>query len=269
MPERIWESFLTEQDHSHLAMSQHRRIGFGKRPALLLIDLYRWVFGDRPEPLLEAIKTWPGSCGLAAWQAIPHIQTLLNAARNSTIPIVHMTGLDHSGMEGWTAWREPAQPADPSPEARDRRKRRWDIIAEVAPLPGEAVLRKSSPSAFWGTPLPGHLNYLGVDTIITCGESTSGCVRASVVDGCTYRYRMIVVEECVFDRHEAAHAINLFDMNQKYADVLPLADVLEYLAAWRAEQDWEQPNKRELSHPIDAVSEGHIRWRTNREFRSS
>jgi maleamate amidohydrolase len=269
MPERIWESFLTEQDHSHLAMSQHRRIGFGKRPALLLIDLYRWVFGDRPEPLLEAIKTWPGSCGLAAWQAIPHIQTLLNAARNSKIPIVHMTGLDHSGMEGWTAWREPAQPADPSPEARDRRKRRWDIIAEVAPLPGEAVLRKSSPSAFWGTPLAGHLNYLGVDTIITCGESTSGCVRASVVDGCTYRYRMIVVEECVFDRHEAAHAINLFDMNQKYADVLPLADVLEYLAAWRAEQDWEQPNDRELSHPVDAVSEGHIRWRTNREVRSS
>jgi maleamate amidohydrolase len=269
MPERVWDSFLTEQDHSHLAMSQHRRIGFGKRPALLLIDLYRWVFGDRPEPLLEAIKTWPGSCGLAAWQAIPHIQTLLNAARNSKIPIVHMTGLDHSGMEGWTAWREPAQPADPSPEARDRRKRRWDIIAEVAPLPGEAVLRKSSPSAFWGTPLAGHLNYLGVDTIITCGESTSGCVRASVVDGCTYRYRMIVVEECVFDRHEAAHAINLFDMNQKYADVLPLADVLEYLAAWRAEQDWEQPNDRELSHPVDAVSEGHIRWRTNREVRSS
>ncbi len=82
----------------------------------------------------------------------------------------------------------------------------------------------------------GHLNSLGVDTIITCGESTSGCVRASVVDGCTNRYRMAVVEECVFDRHQATHAINLFDMNQKYADVLPLAEVLEYLAAWRAER---------------------------------
>ena len=62
----------------------------------------------------------------------------------------------------------------------------------------------------------------------TCGESTSGCVRASVVDGCTYRYRMIVVEEGVFDRHEATHAINLFDMHQKYADVVSLAEVLEY-----------------------------------------
>jgi maleamate amidohydrolase len=153
---------------------------------------------------------------------------------------VHMTGLDHSGMEGWTAWREAPQQAVLNPEALDRRQRRYDIIDEVAPLPGEAVLRKSSPSAFWGTPLAGHLNYLGVDTIITCGESTSGCVRASVVDGCTYRYRMIVVEEGVFDRHEAAHAINLFDMNQKYADVLPLADVLDYLAKWRAERDRTQ-----------------------------
>ncbi|HIM37650.1 MAG TPA: isochorismatase family protein, partial [Dehalococcoidia bacterium] len=75
------------------------------------------------------------------------------------------------------------------------------------------------------------------DTIIACGETTSGCVRASVVDGCTNRYRMIVAEECVFDRHEAAHAINLFDMHQKYADVLPLADILEYIAVWRASQD--------------------------------
>ena len=115
-------------------------------------------------------------------------------------------------------------------EERERRHRQYEIIDEVAPLPGEAVLRKTSPSAFWGTPLIGHLNYLGIDTIITCGESTSGCVRASVVDGCTNRYRMIVVEECVFDRHEATHAINLFDMNQKYSDVLPIGEVLEYLS---------------------------------------
>ena len=70
MPERVWDRFLTEQDHAHLAMGAHRRIGFGNRPALLLVDLYRWVFGDKPEPLLEAINTWPSSCGLAAWEAI-------------------------------------------------------------------------------------------------------------------------------------------------------------------------------------------------------
>lgn len=237
MPERVWYRFLTQQDRDHLAAAGHRPIRFGERPALLLIDLYRWVFGDQAELLLEAVRTWPGSCGLAAWDAIPHIQTLLKAARDAGIPIVHTTGLDQSGLEGWTVWREPPEPVYASAESAERRKRKWDIIDEVAPIPGEAVLRKASPSAFWGTPLVGHLNYLGVDTIITCGESTSGCVRASVVDGCTYRYRMIVVEECVFDRHEAAHAINLFDMNQKYADVLPLAEVLEYLATWRAGQD--------------------------------
>jgi maleamate amidohydrolase len=71
---------------------------------------------------------------------------------------------------------------------------------------------------------------LGVDTLIVAGESTSGCVRASVVDGCTNGYRMIVAEECVFDRHEATHAINLFDMHQKYADVLALAEILKWLS---------------------------------------
>ena len=237
MSNRVWDSYLTEQDRAHLGMSEHRPIGFGERPALLLIDLYRWVFGDEPELLLEGIKKWPGYCGPAAWNALPHIQTLLQSARDAGVPIVHMTGLDGSVVDGWSSRRESQRPAELSPEARDRRNRRYDIIAEVAPIPGEAMLRKSSPSAFWGTPLLGHLNQLGVDTVIACGESTSGCVRASVVDGCTNRYRMIVVEECVFDRHEAPHAINLFDMNQKYADVLPLAEVLEYLAAWRAEQD--------------------------------
>ncbi len=236
METRIWDRFLTEQDKAHLALGRHRPRGFGEKPALLLIDLYRWVFGDKPEPLLEAIQAWPSSCGLAAWDAIPHIQTLLEAARHAEIPIVHVTGLDQdqSGVQGWNVRRESTT-AEMSPEVLDRRRRRWDIIDEVAPLPGEAVLRKSSPSAFWGTPLLGHLNHLGIDTLITCGESTSGCVRASVVDGCTNRYRMVVVEECVFDRHEATHAINLFDMHQKYADVQPLAAVLEWLAAWQAE----------------------------------
>ncbi len=236
MAERVWDRFLTEQDRAHVAMRPPRRIAFGKKPALLLIDLYRWVFGDKPEPVLEAIKMWPGSCGLAAWNAIPHIQKLLRTAREVRIPIVHVTGLAGAGVDEWSFRRDRGDSSQLTPEAQDRRRRKFDIIDEVGPLPGEAVLRKLSPSAFWGTPLVGHLNQLGIDTIITCGESTSGCVRASVVDGCTYRFRMVVVEECVFDRHEACHAINLFDMNQKYADVLPLDEVVQYLHSWRAEQ---------------------------------
>ena len=241
MPERVWEQYLTEQDKAHLDMTAPREVGFGKRPALLLVDLYRWVFGDEPLPLLEAVEDWPGSCGLAAWDAIPHIQTLLDSARKAGIPVVHVTGLSDSGVESWSSLKQPAGNSDRKPgmvdeAALDRQSRRFDIIDECAPIDGEAVLYKTSPSAFWGTPLTGHLTRMGIDTLITCGESTSGCVRASVVDGCTNRYRMIVVEECVFDRHEATHAINLFDMHQKYADVLSLADVLEWLAEGSFEQ---------------------------------
>jgi maleamate amidohydrolase len=237
MTERVWDRFLTEQDQAHLSGRTRRPVGFGKRPALLLIDLYRWVFGDRPEPLLEALTRWPGSCGPAAWEALPNIQVLLSFAREAGIPVIHSTGLleEESGVLGFSeAKRRTPMRFDPlDPEAEDRRLHRYDIIEQVSPMPGEAVLRKSSPSVFWGTPLAAHLNYLGVDTILVAGESTSGCVRATVVDGCTYRYRMIVVEECVFDRHEATHAINLFDMHQKYADVLSLAEALQLLQDWK------------------------------------
>jgi nicotinamidase-related amidase len=244
MAQRVWEQYLTAQDKNHLAMKPARRRGFGERPALLLIDLYRWVFGDKPEPILEAIKKWPSSCGLDGWKAIPHIQKLLAKARDAGIPIVHMTGLDGAGVAPRSPRRESDLQADRDPEAQDRLRRRYDIIDEVKPLPGEAVLRKASPSAFWGTPLIGHLNSLHIDTLIACGESTSGCVRASIVDGSTYRFRMIVVEECVFDRHQATHAMNLFDMNQKYADVLPLQEVLTFLDHWQTRQRSGQIKKR-------------------------
>ena len=152
------------------------------------------------------------------------------------IPIIHVTGMDGVAVEPWAFRRDTKKRATMSAEELDRFRRRYDIVDEVKPIPGETVFKKVSPSAFWGTPLVGHLNFLGVDTIIACGESTSGCVRASVVDGTTNRLRMVVAEECVFDRHEACHAINLFDMNQKYADVLPLDDIIKYLDGWRAEK---------------------------------
>lgn len=224
--ERVWEKFLTEQDRAHVARRPRSGKGFGERPALLLIDLYRSVFGDEPQPLLGAVDTWPSTCGLAGWNAIPHIQQLLSAARAARIPVVHTTGMsDRPWLRGTEL--DPEHAVDPA--IRDRLRRRFDIIDEVAPIDGELVIRKSAASGFLGTPLIGHLVDRGIDTVIVGGESTSGCVRASVVDGCGNRFHMIVVEECVFDRHEACHAINLFDMSQKYADVLSLPDVLAYL----------------------------------------
>jgi nicotinamidase-related amidase len=228
---RVWDKFLAAEDAATLKERPHQVWGFGQRPALVLIDLYRWVFGDsRPASVLDAMVDWPGTCGPQAWDAIPHLQRVLSAARAAEIPIVHVTGLSpfDSGVAGWST-RGGKETASPDPVMADRVRRRFDIIGEVAPLPGEAVLRKAAPSGFFGTLLMSHLHANDVDGIILVGESTSGCVRATCVEGRSYRFKMTVVEECVFDRHKTAHAMNLFDMHQKYADVLGIDDVVAHL----------------------------------------
>ncbi len=226
MAERVWDPFLSERDRIRAGLGPARRKGAGRKPALLMVDLYRWAFGDTPEPLLEAIKTWPGSCGLAGWDALPHLERLLGETRALGFPVLHITGAPD--VPGWRD-ATPHGGARDDPATLERRGRRYDIMESVAPIDGELVLRKSAPSAFWGTSLVGHLIGLGVDTVIVAGESTSGCVRATVVDAKSYRFKVIVPEPCVFDRDEASHAINLFDVDQKYADVIPLEETLEYL----------------------------------------
>src|ERR1051325_5122553 len=136
MAERVWDRFLTEQDKAHVGMKQRGPIVFGKRPALLLIDLYGWVFGDKPQPVLEAIKDWPGSCGMAGWNAIPHIQILLRTAREARLPIIHVTGLGGAGGEEWPVGISAV--AKKSREILARERRKFDIIDEVEPMPGEA-----------------------------------------------------------------------------------------------------------------------------------
>jgi maleamate amidohydrolase len=233
MTERVWDKYLTSSDKEHVQAFPRTPVGVGAKPALLMVDFYRAVFGDKPEPLMQAVKTWPASCGMAGWNALPHVQKLLAAARAAKIPVVHITMLADSGMVSWSdaAHRDTEKPGKPlDAAALDRKSRSAEIITELAPIEGETVLRKTAPSSFWGTPLAGHLTYLGIDTLIVAGESTSGCVRASVVEAVAHRYRVQVVEECVFDRHEATHALNLFDMHQKYADVVPLDVALQYIA---------------------------------------
>ena len=232
---RVWDRFLTEQDKAHLAQRRgDRRVGFGKRPAILNIDLYRGVFGDSNLPLLEGTKLWSGYCGPVGWNAVPHVQRLHREARAAGIPICHATGLldEESGIAGWSqaihAGSPRRNPLNDS-AARDRFARRYDIIDEVAPQAGDVVVCKTAPSAFWGTPLIAELVRLGVDTLLVTGESTSGCVRATVVDAASHRFRVQVIEDCVFDRHEACHAMNLFDMHQKYADVISIDVAVDYL----------------------------------------
>jgi nicotinamidase-related amidase len=225
MARRIWDRYLTQQDRTALAAEPAFHRPPGSRPVLLMIDFNRWAFGDRREPLLESIKRWPGSCGEAGWDALPHAMRVLAMARRHGIPVVHT-----SQSEAIPGWRDrPPKYGAADPEMEERRRHRYEIMDEVAPIAGEVTLLKTAPSGFNQTPLLHHLIGLGADTLIVCGESTSGCVRATVVDGKSYRYRILIPEECVFDRHEAPHAINLFDMEQKYAQVLPVGEVLAYM----------------------------------------
>ncbi len=231
----VWDKFLTERDKQHLALTGAKKepFGFGSNPAVLVIDDYYGALGEKPMPLLEAVKTWPGSCGMDGWQAIYKTQELLKAARENGIPVIYCTNIP--GFP--SPWPWGSQKKRARMISQNTAKRHYQIVDEVAPQPGELVINKTTPSAFFGTPLILHLVHERIDTVIACGESTSGCVRASVVDGCSYRLRMGVVEECTFDRHEAPHAMNLFDMNQKYADVVSLSQAASYfkqVAARRA-----------------------------------
>lgn len=216
---RVWEPFLTESDRAHALRQARRPLGLGTRPALVLVDVNERVFGDRREPLLDALERFPSSCGPAGWDALPHLQRLLHEARAARIPVVHITASTEV-----PAWREARGGQALS---RAELEESYRIREEVAPLDEEPVIRKAGPSAFFGTPLSALLRHWGVDGVIVVGQATSGCVRASVVDARSERFKVTVAEECVFDRTEAAHAMNLFDMSQKYADVRPLDEVVD------------------------------------------
>jgi len=107
----------------------------------------------------------------------------------------------------------------------------YDFVAEVAPVDGDTLLPKKHPSAFFGTPLASYLIDLGADTLVVTGCTTSGCVRGSVVDAFAYNFRVLVPHDAVYDRSATSHAVNLFDMASKYADVATTADALTMLDA--------------------------------------
>lgn len=224
MTEYGWEPYLSERDKQHDALWGKKELfGFGEKPALLLIDIYYSVLGLERQEIFESMKTWPGSTGLEGWAAVDKTAELLAVARESGIPVVHIKGLQN-GMKPWVHRRRG--PSKLSPEMQ---KKGTQIVDEVKPIEGEVVIEKTAPSGFQGTPLAFHLQSLGVDTVICCGETTSGCVRATVVDAATHRFRVGVVHDCVFDRTQASHFMNLYDMHQKYSDVISLDMAKGYL----------------------------------------
>ncbi len=201
---------------------RRRAFGFGTRPMLVNVD---W------QNAYTAVGEFP-----TAYEndplAFDYVNRLAELARARSLPVV------------WTyvAYREDGSDCgvfgcrDDAPDSlRNVRRgsRRAGLDTRLRIDPGrDHVINKLMPSAFHETNLQSLLVYLRCDTVIVTGGSTSGCVRATVVDSLSRGYRTIVPEECVADLHESPHFANLYDMHKKYADVLPVAEVLAYYDAW-------------------------------------
>lgn len=225
---RIWDSILPEEDRAVFdAAGYGQRAGAGDRPALLIVDVTYDFVGDRPEPILDSIRRFPNSCGEDGWRGMARIRTLLDACRTAGVPVFYTKALDgpSATVRGSWAWKN-ARDLDTSP---DRSQIGNEIPDLVAPRPGETVVQKPKPSAFFASPLASYLTALSIDTVILTGTTTSGCVRATVVDAFSLNYRVIVAEDAVFDRGRLAHLASLFDMQAKYADVQPVYEIIAYV----------------------------------------
>ena len=187
------------------------RIGFGHHPALLVIDM-AVAFCD-PSYKVGADQT----------TAIEAIAELLAVTREHHVPTFFFTTAYHpDGRDAGTFGRKV--PALLELQLGDRGV---DIDPRLEPLDGEMVITKKFASCFFQTNLSSLLVSEGIDTIVLTGCSTSGCVRAAAIDGVSNGYHVIVPQECVSDRAEGPHWANLFDINAKCGDVMPLGSVLE------------------------------------------
>jgi maleamate amidohydrolase len=229
--DRVWSKFLTERDRAVFAASGYgTHGGFGQRPALLIVDVSYGFTGERPQPILESIKRWRNSCGAEAWTAIKIIKELADLSRLKSLPVIYTTGFgraDNWDAGGW-AWKnnrtDETACSDTGVDANT-------IVSEIQPQSQDIVVYKQKPSAFFGSNLMSYLNILQCDSLIVTGCTTSGCVRATVIDAFSYNIRVAVAEDACFDRSEASHAISLCDMHAKYADVLAASSVKEFMGS--------------------------------------
>lgn len=221
---RPWSSVITEdEERRYEAAGFGRPGGIGSRPALLIIDVQYRTVGTVRRPYWEAINEYPTACGEDGWSAVDHIQPLLAEFRRLGLPVLY----PHVAPKNVDT--DSGRLAEKVPSIMTIDQKGYAFVEEVAPVKGDVLLPKKHPSAFFGTPLVSHLIDLGADTLFVTGCTTSGCVRSSVSDAFAYNFKVVVPQECVYDRSPTSHAVNLFDMNAKYADVMPTADAIEAL----------------------------------------
>lgn len=230
---RIWDDYLTAQDQEVLAHSGYgRRSGFGMRPALFIIDVQYNFVGDEPAPILEAIKTYRTACGENGWVAARHIQRLMEICRARQLPIFYTVAAKRSDDLDYGVTKGKNYRADEPTTRIDTHA--TEVLDMIKPGPKDFQVVKTAASALFGTGVMSQLNLMDVDTVIITGTTTSGCVRATAVDAAAYNFNVVVPEEAVFDRFEASHAMSLFDLNAKYADVIPVDETATYLESCQA-----------------------------------
>lgn len=217
-----WAGFIPVEEEA-----LYRRAGIGtgsvqinvRRPALLVIDMQYRSAGETRKPIGESIDEYATSCGEATWNAVDHTQRLIAAFREAGAPVIYPYVAPKGIHDG-------GRFADKAPKIMGIPARGYEFIDAIAPHPGELLIPKFHASAFFGTPLASHLINFGIDTLFIAGGTTSGCVRATTVDASSLGFKVIVPHECVFDRSQTCHAVNLFDMAHKYADVIPVAEAI-------------------------------------------
>ncbi len=224
----VWDDVLPETDRIVFeAAGWGRRAGLGERPVLMVIDVNYNFVGDRPEPILDSIKRWRYSCGERGWRGVAAIRQVLDKARALRLPVLYTSSPRRPDGFDLGVWNLKSTRASDEVDVQGHLGN--EIVAEVAPRDEDIFIEKKKPSAFFGTPLASYLVQLQADTIILTGTTTSGCVRASAIDAISYNFRVGIPEPCVWDRGELTHKVNLFDLQQKYCDVLELDEVLAYL----------------------------------------
>jgi nicotinamidase-related amidase len=218
-----WHNIISEEEQrAYGAAGFGNPSGIGSRPALLIIDVQYRTVGTEPKPFWESIKEFPTSCGEVGWSAVRNIVPLLAEFRSRGWPVLYPHVAPKKATDG-------GRLAAKVPAIMNVAQKGYEFVAEVAPREGDVLIPKKHPSAFFATPLVSHLIDFGVDTLVVTGCTTSGCVRCSVVDAFSYNFRVLVPSDCVYDRSATSHAVNLFDMASKYADVATAAEVMEKL----------------------------------------
>ncbi|MGE0627687.1 MAG: isochorismatase family protein [Hyphomicrobiaceae bacterium] len=198
-----------------------RETRVGERPAVIAIDLYRLVYQGGPRPPVETTPQHYNTCGQFAYDAIEPAKKLLAAARRARLPIFYCTQETRPQNRPWGVnSTRITRKIDPE---------MYEIYHEFTPQPEDVIIKKQRASIFQGTPIVSHLNFLGIRSLIVCGESTSGCVRASCVDAYSNGYHVSLVEEATYDRSALIHKVNLFDLHHKYVDVMKVDEVVAHL----------------------------------------